>query len=482
MSSYTIIMAMEKEKKAVGSLLKLSKAPTAQEALAVDAMLDLKSINKDPLKLKENKQQEIIRAAYALLDLSKIDVDVLKKQLSEIDSGIINENVNFLIQSGILPPVDVIEGGANELKRGRDEDLPVKSIQAVTPGRVTRLQSGIVSPPPIKTRENIETETEVKRQEEETLTQLEELQKRRLETLENWDGIPQLLKDLDVCEHNSASIVMHMLFPKEVVKKWTSDKNTCRAIFELSAVETQCNNVVEPKKKEDDNCYICGFEFDQNVEGLQRTCEHILPIIQAVFFLELYTNGKPITDVLRLEYDWAHRCCNYVKNDYSFLKTVMTNKYPAYEFNSNQTSVTLSLIQNLSELSEKTGKQKFVGLEHIQPKIKSNNKWKEERLKYIKETKMDPIVKYIKEKGDNGIALMIGFRNCLTTKNIHPKFLELLSESAGNIKSGPPSTKKQRTGGKTFRRNKHNGKFSTSSKRRSKKGGSNTITRTYSRK
>jgi len=477
MSSYSIIMATEKEKKAVGSLLKLSKVPTAEEDLAVDAMLDLKSINKDPLKLKENKQQEIIRAAYALLDLSKIDVDVLKKQLSEIDSGIINENVNFLIQSGILPPLDVTVGG--------DGETPLKRIREDSESEVTSVtrKSNRQATPSRIALENIVQETEVKQQLEEELKQLEQLQQQRLENLpENWDGIPQLLKDLDVCEHNSASIVMHMLFPKEVVKKWTSDKNTCRAIFELSAVETQCNNVVEPKKKEDDNCYICGFEFDQNVEGLQRTCEHILPIIQAVFFLELYTNGKPITDVLRLEYDWAHRCCNYVKNDYSFLKTVMTNKYPAYEFNSNQTSVTLSLIQNLSELSEKTGKQKFIGLEHIQPKIKLNNKWKEERLKYIKETKMDPIVKYIRSKGDNGIALMIGFRNCLTSKNIHPKFLKLLSESAANIKSGPPPTKKQRTGGKTFRRNKHNGKFSTSSKRRSKKGGSNTITRTYSRK
>ena len=206
-------MATEKEKKAVGSLLKLSKVPTAEEDLAVDAMLDLKSINKDPLKLKENKQQEIIRAAYALLDLSKIDVDVLKKQLSEIDSGIINENVNFLIQSGILPPLDVTVGG--------DGETPLKRIREDSESEVTSVtrKSNRQATPSRIALENIVQETEVKQQLEEELKQLEQLQQQRLENLpENWDGIPQLLKDLDVCEHNSASIVMHMLFPKEVVK------------------------------------------------------------------------------------------------------------------------------------------------------------------------------------------------------------------------------------------------------------------------
>jgi hypothetical protein len=55
-------------------------------------------------------------------------------------------------------------------------------------------------------------------------------------------------------------------------------------------------------------------------------------------------------------------------------------------------------------------------------------------------------VKYIKEKGDNGIALMIGYKNCLDDKKIHQSFLELLIASKGE----EPSAKRKK-GGKTYR-------------------------------
>uniref|UniRef100_A0A6C0EQ52 Uncharacterized protein n=1 Tax=viral metagenome TaxID=1070528 RepID=A0A6C0EQ52_9ZZZZ len=446
------------DEEAISGLVKLTKAPSAQEELAVDAMLNLKNIKDDPSK---NEMQEIIRAAYALVDFSKIDIDVLKKQLSQIDDEIIDDNVDFLVESGILPPVDEMEGGA---KRGRENDIVSpepsrRSKRSQTPSRIIR--------------DNISQEEE---QKQDLLRKLEAVEKFGKKNLtDNYDDLPQILKDLDVCEHNSASIVMNLLFPKDVVKTWVDNKHTCRTIFELSEVETQCKNVVPPKV--DDNCYICGFKFNEEVEGLQRTCEHILPIIQAVFFLELYTKGKTVNPVLLLEYDWAHRCCNYVKNDYSFLKTVMRNKYPTYEFNGNQTSVTLSLIQNLKEISPKTGKLKFEGLDNIQEQIVKheldpNNKWKDQRLKYIKETKMDPIVAHIASKGDNGIALLIGFRNCYDTKNMHSKFIDLLSQSTEKQKS---------VGGKTFKSN-NNVEFIHSSSRSSKKSSGRKTARINRRK
>jgi hypothetical protein len=141
----------------------------------------------------------------------------------------------------------------------------------------------------------------------------------------------------------------------------------------------------------------------------------------------------------------------------------MKNKYPTYVFNDNQTWVTLSIIQNTTK-DPKTGKQLYVGIDKIQPRIKANPKWKEERLEYIRDVKMKPVVDYIASHGDNGIALMIGYKNCLADKNIHNSFLELLMES------------KQRKGGKTFKR-KNNGKLSSSSKGRGKKGGNRKTSR-----
>lgn len=442
------------EPEADNGLLRLNK--TALELEVADSMIDLSLIKEDPAELTETEKNEMIRAAYALVDLKKISTAALKTQIATIDTAIINANVDYLVKEGILPPVDVTTGGAPKRKL---EDQPSSPEER----KVSRVRT-----PSSKIKDNNEQEEEEKKLEEERLAQLAALQESRLKELpDNWDQFPAILKDLPICDHNSASIVMDTLFPKDVTDIWRSKKKSCRDIYELSNIDAQCTHVVKKKEPKDDVCYICGFEFDETVEGLQRACEHILPIVQAVFFLELYKSGKEITPAQLLEYDWAHRCCNYVKNDYSFLKTQIKNKYPAYVCNINQLSVTLSLIQNIKKDPE-TGKQKFIGLEHIQPKIELNPKWKEERLEYIRDVKMKPVVDYIASHGDNGIALMIGYKNCLADKNIHHSFLTLLMESSS----------KQKKGGKTFKR-KNNGKLSSSSKGRGKKGGNRKTSRNH---
>jgi hypothetical protein len=387
---------------------------SASQIEAAESMADLSGIKEDPTELTPQEKIEIITAAYALLDLKKIDTSSLKTQVATIDPATINANVDFLVKEGVLPPVDVPSGG---VKRSRDtEDTGIE-----LPPR-SRKPSAIIK----EIRKQEEEEQEL---EKERLENLAKLQQSRLEELpDKWDEFPEILKNVNPCDHNSASIVMDTLFPKDVTDIWRSQKKTCRNIYEHSDIEAQCKNVVKEKEPADDVCYICGFAFDKTIEGLGRTCEHILPIIQAVFFLELYTTGKPPSTAQELEYDWAHSCCNYVKNDYSFLKTQMKNNYPTYVTNNNQISVTLSLIQNVKE-NPKTGKQKFIGLEHIQPQIEKNPKWKEERIAYIRDNKMKPIVDYIAAKGDNGVALMIGYRNCLSNENIHRSFLQLLMES-----------------------------------------------------
>jgi hypothetical protein len=96
---------------------------------------------------------------------------------------------------------------------------------------------------------------------------------------------------------------------------------TARNVYETSTPTTQCRRVIgEPS-----SCWICGVSFaprfTAHLGGPQ--CEHILPIVQAIMYLGLYSHEhyKSLSpsekatylDHLRLEYGWAHAKCNYLK-------------------------------------------------------------------------------------------------------------------------------------------------------------------------
>ena len=122
---------------------------------------------------------------------------------------------------------------------------------------------------------------------------------------------------------------------------------TYRRLFELSDTATQCNAVIGSKVNAD--CWICGLKINPRVgflpkskskakihsnskgvskkgvfikinepvkTGLTAECEHILPIAQAVIFLQLYNSKKDKThESLKLEYGWAHVVCNQEKGN-----------------------------------------------------------------------------------------------------------------------------------------------------------------------
>lgn len=397
---------------------------SAAEVEAANALVDLGTIDND-----------VLDATYALLDLKKISTDVLKKHLANLPEKIVQQNIDFLQTNGFLPPVVSMEGGE---KRKKYDDLDEIYADTYTPS--PRLP-GKRNAPSSKLSENITTKADIKLYQDIKRQNLNQFQlkteQERLKDLESYDTIPEYLKNLPICDHNSASIVMRQLFPASVIEKWedTSERNkkrTCRQIYEISAPETQCNNVIETKI--DDICYICGFILDETSVGLKRVCEHILPIIQAVFFLELYVSGREVTPAQRLEYDWAHNCCNAVKGDISFLQTRTVNYYPTYEFNEKNVRDILQKIIGIQQV--KSGK--FQGIEKIQAMVPDKQAWVEKQLVFIRDRKMKDIVKYIADKGDNGMALMIGYRNCSLDKNMKNDFLTLLRES--------------RIGGKTIRR------------------------------
>ena len=73
-------------------------------------------------------------------------------------------------------------------------------------------------------------------------------------------------------------------------------------------------------------CYLCGnLILPRATEQLPMECEHILPVLSALSHLWLikapvdrYTQEQ--LQILRLEYDWSHRCCNQIKSNYEFIK------------------------------------------------------------------------------------------------------------------------------------------------------------------
>jgi hypothetical protein len=113
--------------------------------------------------------------------------------------------------------------------------------------------------------------------------------------------------------------------------------DTTRAIYELSTPTTQCGAVTKIRNPDGTLCYICGMKINQNDieydakgrsvnKGLTAECEHLLSIAQAIIFLGLYWAKAPKNDlfspdmsVLKLEYAWAHRTCNQIKSDRTFI-------------------------------------------------------------------------------------------------------------------------------------------------------------------
>jgi hypothetical protein len=129
-----------------------------------------------------------------------------------------------------------------------------------------------------------------------------------------------------------------------VVKKPTDDPKL-RPFFEKSGPTTQCGNTIPPVRNPDNAqgnpanmtpCWICGFGIPTFIEEhpLRPECEHIFPIAQALCFTGLYefaymdelakskgvTVSQAYVEGVKVEYDWAHRICNQIKNDTHFIK------------------------------------------------------------------------------------------------------------------------------------------------------------------
>jgi hypothetical protein len=425
------------------------------EQLAAEALIEL----------SQQRIDEMEAAALTILDLNKLELTTSKEELNELFQRTpletVQENAENLAEYGIIPPVEVVEDVVTPVV------IPVvRERRAVLPSvRLRAIQETKEALKAAKDAPRIAAEKEAARR-----TSL--VGKRAIEIPESYDKLDPFLKQLDVCKPNAASAFMKALFPVTAVETWTKTlKKRCRDIYEHGSVEAQCNNTIEKVNRSKDVCYICGFGFyeskddpelvaeypDEDVrQGVEPTCEHILPIIQAIFFLDLYrpTDKGKLTPaqkaILVKEYSWAHECCNLIKSDDSFLVTKINKKthQPSWDFNSKYTK------ELLTKISETV---LFKGIEVIQSQIDDVDKWTETRTKYIRDQKIKSILDYIATKGMGGTMILIGLGNCVDSSKLSSKFLEELKKTSEIEKELETSKRRKTTkGGKFKRRSRKN--------------------------
>ena len=418
------------------------------------------------VQLKQSDIRDLEFAITVILDLNDMPnrpdlLPNLKTRLQTMEFEEIERNSKELIEYGILPEIvsaqDMVKGGVATKSRSS-----LRS-KAQTKNRVSMAMAKLPSEKQVKLEEEAHVSEFLKTSR--TLNRVNNV---------SYEQLDPELKALNICSNESgrASKFMDALFPTPLVTFWQKNiKKNCRNIYELSAVPTQCINTIGqaqgartiPPPDNNNLCYICGFPF-KDIIGLRPTCEHILPIIQAIFFLDLYRPSMkgqltlPQHLILNLEYDWAHECCNYVKSDVSFLQTVYDKPNPnpiSWALNINNLGGLLHAIQ---EAKPSIGPPLWggdpsprIGQKNIQEEIKKwmstnpGEDWLKTRGDIIYETKMKPIIDYIATKGNYGIVTLMGFGNCLDQTKMSAQFKQLLKDYEEGKKFPAPPPRNQNT-------------------------------------
>lgn len=233
------------------------------------------------------------------------------------------------------------------------------------------------------------------------------------------------------------------IYGDDVVDAWVSSRRKVRDIWENAEVSAQCVNTIGPYGQgENKTCWLCGLAFDPTKEALKPICEHILPIAQAVFFLELYAKSKGqslskenVPEVMSLEYGWGHAICNSIKSGSIFIR-------PADKGGAGFVKTDTLVISNyLAKLV--TTPSKLEGVDQIKAALYTPQQY--QIAKDSITSKIDKIVEFINrpDKEFSGLLLLARSSSYVDATNVNKTFAGMVGI--------PPS------GGKSFRR-KHNGK------------------------
>lgn len=413
-----------------------------------------------PIETSLTREQlaQMEASIITILNLNRLPVDskmdaMFEKLFEYMPIESIKENINFLASYGIIPPLAEMSGGVlPKAPKKPTEKRPIVTEPARKSGR-----SSTPSAVKLASIEYIKYGEETTRlAKEQRLAQKQQaiLDEQRQAETADWhsknpsgfipsnftpDTLPQIYFEAvaKIDQNHSASALFEAIMPPIVVSKWKAElEKNCRQAYEPSSPETQCNNTIGAFT--DQPCYICGFPItpEQGPPSFfYSTCEHILPIIQAVFFLDLYRGSDKnlLTpeqlSILKLEYSWAHQSCNMVKSDDSYLCTAFDGKFPTWVYSKNNISQILTNIYNTNSYNPGSDKvQSFI-------KAYGYKKWVNDRVNSIVENQMKPIQTYLNRKIQPGLLMMIGLGNLMNRS----KWTELFTQKYREFMTAPTS-------------------------------------------
>jgi hypothetical protein len=253
-------------------------------------------------------------------------------------------------------------------------------------------------------------------------------------------------------------------------------KKRVRKIWELADPTTQCTKVIGEWKK-GIPCWICGTAIakgsfsgglgegkrarpiftDTTSEdesetagiGIEPACEHILPIAQARFFLDLYdpkienvSAGK--MKARKLEYEWAHQFCNMVKYDDQYIQNIGSYDKPVWGVDQNMIALNLGKIYKTlddSSYQSRFNEGKKIIKNNIIKDYLTERNWKAERLQFMTD-RVQKIVDFI-NKGSVELGRLIelaGTSKCIDPVNLHKDMIQIyesLQEKVGVVDLSP---------------------------------------------
>lgn len=133
-----------------------------------------------------------------------------------------------------------------------------------------------------------------------------------------------------------------------------------RAFFEGFSGD-QCRGAlsrINPFGPGTSTCWICGFVIPEIPHrfnsGYKMECEHVFPIAQAVYFLDLYRGAGTVTQLneakIKAEYDWSHRVCNQIKNNKHFIRSRQNGRNKEWYIDDRRIAAFLVELYNRSGL------------------------------------------------------------------------------------------------------------------------------------
>lgn len=396
--------------------------------------------------------REMLDILYKFSEMNSLSKDDVREILVVFEEEVFTdenyENIlnraKLLAQHGIIPEIiqDEPVGGAKYPERIR---TPAAQYNAPVQNKrnVTQKLRGYINPKKtfLKTVRRLPPLPTIPRKDVQVVPD---------RTPEQKDAILSIIQNT-IFDPKSMSKIIKIIFDPAAINIFTEEQHEkYRDIYEFGSVPAQCNNTIgtfdsvdESGKRKFPDCYICGYTFyedkndgvfadqsDKSRDELRPTCEHILPIIQAAFFLELYRPDINLKDPeikrkLDLEYSWAHRCCNYEKGDISFMGTrIQVGNPVSFKVNERAIKGVLSGIANPSN-----GR---VGLNIIQTQIISKPTWIDGRNEVIK-SMMNDIVNYLNDKGNIGLLFALGYDKITSSERINQKFINAIGEAKKRI-------------------------------------------------